>query len=264
MRDCSLAVCVQSASVVSSAYLTGWAARRGPGFMNPEPGPFPRSLPPNPAGAFQRTGLSSDYAVCVTGFAWMTSWQGWQTTRVLRRFLVMRAAHAGWPGPGAPSRASLATWWTSTTVPCPHSSHLRLRSRQISSLRGSGTGTGTGSAMIAVLDPHERYPAEPCYQVLLAVAGDPGLEARAQPVRCLDLGLVSGRHLGHRGLVLGRQRLQHRRLGVPAQRVEPPDVAGEQVVAGRRPGTRLRRSGRCRSRPGSAARDRCQGLPWRR
>jgi len=31
---------------------TGWAARRGPGFTNPESGPFPRSLPPNPAGTF--------------------------------------------------------------------------------------------------------------------------------------------------------------------------------------------------------------------
>jgi hypothetical protein len=96
-------------SVLLAAYLTGWAARRGPGFTNREPGPFPRSLPPNPAGAFQRTGLSSDYAACVTGFAWMTSWQGWQTTSVLRRLLAMRAAHAGWPGPGVPSRASLAT-----------------------------------------------------------------------------------------------------------------------------------------------------------
>jgi hypothetical protein len=35
-------------------------------------GPFPGSLPPNPAGAFERTGLSGDYAVCVTGVAWMT------------------------------------------------------------------------------------------------------------------------------------------------------------------------------------------------
>jgi hypothetical protein len=31
--------------------------------------------------------------------------------------------------------------------------------------------------------------------------------------------------------VLGRQGLEHGRLGVPAQRAEPPDVAGEQVVA---------------------------------
>jgi reverse transcriptase-like protein len=36
--------------------LVGWAARRGPG----EPRPFPGSLPPNPAGGFHRTGLSSD------------------------------------------------------------------------------------------------------------------------------------------------------------------------------------------------------------
>jgi hypothetical protein len=27
---------------------------------------------------------------------WMASWQGWQTTRVLRRFLAMTAFHAGW------------------------------------------------------------------------------------------------------------------------------------------------------------------------
>ena len=51
--------------------VTGWAARRGPGFKNPEPGPFPRSLPPNPAGTFQCTGLSSDCAAFATGLAWM-------------------------------------------------------------------------------------------------------------------------------------------------------------------------------------------------
>src|ERR1039457_3514868 len=38
----------------------GWAARRGPVFTLGEPGPFPGSLPPNPACAFQRTGLSRD------------------------------------------------------------------------------------------------------------------------------------------------------------------------------------------------------------
>ena len=38
----------------------GWAARRGPAFTLHELGPFPCSLPPNPACAFQRTGLSSD------------------------------------------------------------------------------------------------------------------------------------------------------------------------------------------------------------
>ena len=54
-----------------------------------------------------------------------------------------------------------------------------------------------------VLVSRERYPAEPCYQVLLAVAMDRGLKARARPVRRLDLGLVPGRDLGHRGLVPG-------------------------------------------------------------
>ena len=68
------------------------------------------SLPPNPAGTFQRTGLSSDYAAFATGLAWMYSWQGRQTIRVLRRILAMWAAHAGWPGPGLPSRASAVTW----------------------------------------------------------------------------------------------------------------------------------------------------------
>ena len=29
-------------------------------------GPFPRSLPPNPAGTFRCTGLSGDYAVALT------------------------------------------------------------------------------------------------------------------------------------------------------------------------------------------------------
>ena len=31
---------------------------------------------------------------------WMASWQGWQTTRVFRLFLIMSAAHAGWPALG--------------------------------------------------------------------------------------------------------------------------------------------------------------------
>src|SRR6266496_4894083 len=96
-------------------------------------------------------------------------------------------------------------------------------------------GPGYGVVLFRVLLPHQQNPAEPVYQVRLAVTLDPGFEARAQPVRCLDLGLVPGRGLGHRGLVLGAQGLQHGRLGVPAQRAEPPDVAGEQVVAGDAP-----------------------------
>src|SRR5688572_439299 len=98
-------------------------------------------------------------------------------------------------------------------------------------LAGCGHRDRNGVGDEPVVVSQERYPAEPCYQVLLAVAVDSGLEARTQPVWCLDLGLVAGRHLGHRGLVLGCQGLEHRRLGVPAQRVEPPGVTGERVVA---------------------------------
>src|ERR1700757_3307048 len=65
-----------------------------PGEVPCEHGPFPGSLPPNPACAFQRTGLSSDYAALATGVAWMWSWHPGQTMSVLRRILAMRAAHA--------------------------------------------------------------------------------------------------------------------------------------------------------------------------
>ena len=91
------------------------------------------------------------YAAMVTGLAWMASWQGWQTTRVLRRFLAMRAAHAGWFGPAAPRLVSFLTWCTSVLPGSPHSSHRRVRSRWISSLRGYGAGGGMRSAMTAFL-----------------------------------------------------------------------------------------------------------------
>jgi hypothetical protein len=35
------------------------------------------------------------YAAVVMGWAWMTSWQAAQTTRVLRRLVAMSVAHAG-------------------------------------------------------------------------------------------------------------------------------------------------------------------------
>src|SRR5207245_4004969 len=94
----------------------------GPRGEVPAGGPFPRGLPPNPAGAFRRTGLSSGYAACATGGAWMWSWHWAQTTSVLRRIFAMSAAHAGWPGPGLPGSASLATWWTATAAPWAQSS----------------------------------------------------------------------------------------------------------------------------------------------
>src|SRR6266704_1628679 len=88
----------------------GSAAQRGPAFTPGEPGPFPGGLPPNPACAVKRTGLSSVYAACATGFAWIQSWHGAHTTSVLRRVFAMSTAHAGWPGPGVPSCLRPATW----------------------------------------------------------------------------------------------------------------------------------------------------------
>ena len=44
---------------------------------------------------------------------------------VLRRIFAMRAAHAGWPGPGFPSTLRPVTWWTATVVPVSQSSHSR-------------------------------------------------------------------------------------------------------------------------------------------
>src|SRR6266568_267141 len=88
----------------------GSAAQRGPAFTPGEPGPFPGGLPPNPACAVKRTGLSSVYAACATGFAWIQSWHGAHTTSVLRRIFAMSTAHAGWPGPGVPSCLRPATW----------------------------------------------------------------------------------------------------------------------------------------------------------
>ncbi len=101
----------------------GWAARRGPRYI----GPFPGSLPPNPVCTVSmRRALRSIYAACVTGVAWMWSWHDAQTMRVLRRIFAMRAAHAGWPGPGLPSWLSAATWWTATVAPCSHRSRHHL------------------------------------------------------------------------------------------------------------------------------------------
>ena len=66
----------------------------------------------------------------------MYSRQSAQTMSVLRLFFAMSAAHAGCPGPVAPSFLRLDTWWTATVVPVSQSSHSHLRSLEISSLRG--------------------------------------------------------------------------------------------------------------------------------
>src|SRR6266508_3381476 len=78
--------------------------------------------------------------------------------------------------------------------------------------------------------PVERYAAEPCDQWLSAVAFDTRLEAGAQPVRCLDFGLVLGRRLRRRRAVLSCQGFEHGGLHDPAQPVKSVDVSGQQVV----------------------------------
>ena len=76
----------------------------------------------------------------------------------------------------------------------------------------------------------EGYPAESRNQIRLALPPSPGLKAGPGAVIGDDLRLVAGGHLGDGGLMLGAQGLQHGRLGVPAQPVQPPDVLGKQVV----------------------------------
>ena len=71
--------------------------------------------------------------------------------RVLRRFLAMTAAHAGWFGPAAPRLVSFLTWCTNTLPGSPHSSHRRVRSRWISSFRGWDAGDGMRSMRTAFL-----------------------------------------------------------------------------------------------------------------
>ena len=190
----------------------------------------PPSEPDGPA--FRASGSPAIYAACATGFAWIQSWQAAQTMSVLRRIFAMRAAHTGWPGPGAPSSLRPATWWTATVVPVSQSSHSRLRSRDSSSVRGTRTGTGAGSRDDRPPVLPQDDPAEPCYQIRLALRLRLASKQVLGPSPVIDLRLVAGGHLGDGGLVLGGQGLQHRRLGVPAQRAQPPDVLGEQGRVG--------------------------------
>jgi len=81
----------------------------------------------------------------------------------------------------------------------------------------------------------ERDSSEPCYQRVPAVAFDFGLPAPAWSVRCLDGGLVTGRHLRHRGPVLAGQGLRQCGEHDPLHPVESPDVAGQQVVLDQAP-----------------------------
>ena len=166
-------------------------------------GPFPRSLPPNPACTFRCTGLSSDLCRVRDGVGVDVVVAGGADDERLAPHSCHEGRPRGLARPGLPRLASPATWWTATVAPCSHSSHRRLRSRWISSLRGTVTGTGAGSADDRAPVRVEGDPAESCYQVRLALALYPGLEAGPQSVTGHDLGLVAGGHLGDGGLVLG-------------------------------------------------------------
>lgn len=57
-----------------------------------------------PRASFEARGSPVIYAAVAVGCRlWMESWQEWQTTRVLRRFLIMTVAHVGWSAPGLSS-----------------------------------------------------------------------------------------------------------------------------------------------------------------
>ena len=114
-----------------------------------KPGLFRAASLQTQRAAFTALSFPAIYAASATGVAWMCSWHAAQTMSVLRRIFAMRAAHAGWPGPGFPSSLRRVTWWTATVVPVSQSSHSRLRSRLISCLRGEGAGAGAGSRMTA-------------------------------------------------------------------------------------------------------------------
>ena len=94
---------------------------------------------------------------------------------------------------------------------------------------------GCGRALRAVGDdrfllPPQRDAAEPCGQWFPAWPFNVSLEAPARPVRGGGDGLVLAGHLGHRGAVPVRERLEHGGLHDPFQPVESPDVGGQQVV----------------------------------
>ena len=123
--------------------------------------------------------------------------------RVLRRFLATRAAHAG------PARPGLAELGESGDVvdchrgaviaqlaPPPAEPVGQLLARGMDRDRG---GVSDDRALVAF----KNYPAESCYQVLLARPLEAGLEAGPGPVAGDDFGLVADCHRGDGGLMLG-------------------------------------------------------------
>src|SRR5664279_5092044 len=161
----------------------------------------------------------------------MVSWQAAQTMRVLRRLVAMSTAHGGWPGPGCPRLASLRTWCTCTLPGSPHSSHRCVKSRWISSLRGWGAGFGIRSWRTASLSRTRGIPPNRATRSGLPLRWILASKQVRSPYRVVILAWYLVAIFDTGGLMLGCQGLQHRRQGVPAQFIEPPDVVGEPVVA---------------------------------
>ena len=100
---------------------------------------------------FRARGSPVTYAAFVTGWAWMTSWQAAQTTRVLRRLVAMSAAHAGWPGPAVPGWRACGP---GAPAPCPV--------RRTAHTAGSGAGGSAPCGGGGPVGGHGRAGPRPC------------------------------------------------------------------------------------------------------
>jgi hypothetical protein len=171
----------------------------------PWAGPFPRGLPPNHAGAFQRTWLSGDLRRAVGRLPV----DGVVAGAADREGLTPHLGHFRRPGrlsrAGFPEAGELADLVHQHLARLPAQFASPFQEPVDQFLLRVEDRPGDVAVQYRVFLPHQWNPAEPGYQVRLAVSLDPGLEAGTQPVWCLDLGLMPGRHLGHRGLVLGCQ-----------------------------------------------------------
>jgi hypothetical protein len=160
----------------------GWAARRGPVFILDEPGPFPGSLPPNPACGFYRTGLSGDLCRVRDGVrvdpvvACCADDEG----------LAPHFCHECGP------RGLVRSWFperfeAGDLVDCHRGAGLAEFAfpraepfYQFLARVGVRAGHGVADDRPPVLPQDD--PAESRYQVLLALAVSPGLEAGPRPV----------------------------------------------------------------------------------
>ena len=153
---------------------TGWAARRGACWA----GPFPRGLPPNHAGTFRCTWLSSDLR---RGGGGLPVMDGVVAGAADHQGLAPLPGHDGHPRGLACSGFAEA----GEVADLVHEHSARVPAQLAPSGKEPGdqflarVGDPAGDAVSddRVLVACEGYPAEPGDQWLLAVAFDPGLVA---------------------------------------------------------------------------------------